>query len=69
MADRAREIGMRMALGATTNAVRLVVLTQTVWLVIAGLLAGLAAATGGATFLAHFLFAVSPRDPASVVAG
>jgi putative ABC transport system permease protein len=68
VADRAREIGIRMALGATVPAVSQLVLSQTMWLVIGGLLAGLGVALGGSTLFAHFLFALSPHDAASFVA-
>jgi putative ABC transport system permease protein len=60
---RAREVGVRMALGATrANIVRLV-LGQTAVLTLVGIGLGLAAAFGLARFVGAQLYEISPRDP------
>jgi putative ABC transport system permease protein len=63
VAQRTREIGVRMALGASApNVVRLV-LRQVLILVTASMLLGLAGAYGMTRFLQDFLWNVSPTDP------
>jgi ABC-type antimicrobial peptide transport system permease subunit len=67
--QRRREIGIRMALGAEAAAVRAMVVRQGMTLVLAGLLAGVAAASILARLLDQFLFAtagefaIAARDP------
>lgn len=72
VAQRTREIGVRIALGASApNVVRLV-MRQVLILVIAGMLLGLAGAYGLTRFLQDALWNVSPTDPvifAAVAAG
>jgi putative ABC transport system permease protein len=68
VAQRAREIGVRMALGAARGQVARLILGQSLRLVQAGLLAGLAMALLAAGALRGMLFEVAPRD-ASVLAG
>jgi predicted permease len=68
VAGRTREIGIRLALGATRAGVRRVVLTQTATLIAGGLAVGVGAATAASGVMAHFLFQVSPRDPVTLVA-
>lgn|SRR5579871_736624 len=63
VAQRTREIGVRMALGASApNVVRLV-LRQVLILVVAGMLLGLAGAYGLTRFVQNLLWNVSPTDP------
>ncbi len=66
--QRTQEIGIRMALGASRNAVLKMVLRQGLTLVLVGLAAG----TIGALFLAQLmkevLFGVSPTDPLTFLA-
>src|SRR5579871_2391184 len=62
-AQRTREIGIRMALGATPEAVLRTVLSQGVWLVLGGLAVGLPAALALARLLRRFLLRVSASDP------
>ena len=65
VAQRTREIGIRMALGAGgANIMRLVV-RQALLLVIVGVVLGLAGAYGLTRFLMNFLWNVSPTDPAT----
>ena len=67
-AQRTREIGIRMALGATPHAVLRIVLSQGVWLVIAGVAIGLTAAVALRRVLARFLLNVSSPDPVTLIA-
>ena len=61
--QRTREIGLRVALGATRKDVVTLLLRQTLAPAIAGLVAGAVAAVAGSGLLSTFLFAVSPTDP------
>jgi putative ABC transport system permease protein len=62
VADRTREIGIRMALGATQSTVIHHVLFDTVRLTLAGLVIGWFAAQGLSRFLTSMLFGVTPSD-------
>jgi ABC-type antimicrobial peptide transport system permease subunit len=66
--ERTREIGIRMALGATVGSVRRLVLRRTALLLVTGLGLGLAGAVASARALAHFLFAIGPGDSPSLAA-
>jgi ABC-type antimicrobial peptide transport system permease subunit len=63
VAQRVRELGVRLALGATRRNVFGLVARRTLWPVAAGLVAGLALALASSRVLATQLFAVSPWDP------
>jgi ABC-type antimicrobial peptide transport system permease subunit len=63
VAERTRELGVRVALGATRSDVVRLVLTSGLWIVGAGVIAGLLAAAIGVRFLTTLLFGVSPLDP------
>ncbi len=65
---RANEIGLRMALGATTADVLGIVLRQGVALAGAGLVLGLAGAIAASRLLTRMLFEVKPEDPLTYVA-
>ena len=59
---RTREIGIRMALGATASQARNLVIRRSMWLVAAGIIAGWAGAAALTRFLQGLLFGVEPFD-------
>jgi putative ABC transport system permease protein len=61
--QRTQEIGIRLALGAETGAVRNMVVVQGMRLVLIGVVLGIGSAFGLTRFLAAFLFGVNVRDP------
>ena len=69
VAQRTREIAIRMALGATTRQVRSMVLHRAGWLVLVGTVIGLAAAAGIGTLVESMslLIEIQGTDPLSFV--
>jgi putative ABC transport system permease protein len=65
---RTNEIGIRMALGATSGAILWAVLRETLILTLAGLAVGVPCALAAARLLGHMLFGVSASDPATLAA-
>jgi predicted permease len=63
VAQRAREIGIRLALGAESSHIRNVVVFQGLRPALAGVVCGLAAALGLTRLIANFLFGVKVWDP------
>jgi ABC-type antimicrobial peptide transport system permease subunit len=63
VAQRRREFGVRMALGATRRDVLRLVLARALRIVVAGLIVGLAGAAAVTRVLQTFLFGVTPTDP------
>ena len=63
VAQRASELGIRIALGATAGSLLLRVLTEGLLLAAVGLGLGLAAAIAGTQWLTSVLFRVQPTDP------
>jgi putative ABC transport system permease protein len=63
VAQRRREIGVRMALGADRREVLRLVLVRALRIVGAGLIVGLAGAVAVTRVLQRFLFEVTPTDP------
>jgi len=66
--QRTREIGLRMALGATRGVVAGGVVRRGSVLVLAGVVIGTVGALALARFIEGLVFGVTARDPASLVA-
>ena len=66
--QRRREVGIRLALGATPARVRAMILSEGLHLVAAGVGLGIVAALALTRVLQALLFSVSPRDPMTFVA-
>ena len=64
--QRTREVGIRMALGATPQSVRQLMLRQGLKLAVLGLALGLLASLGLAQLMGSLLYGVSPYDPFSL---
>jgi putative ABC transport system permease protein len=67
VAQRTREIGVRMALGAQGRQVVLLLLRQELVLVMAGVALGVAASAAFTRLPASMLFEVKPTDPVTIV--
>jgi predicted permease len=65
---RTREIGIRIALGASGNAIARMVLRDGVWLAATGLALGFGLALAGARALPALLYGVGPNDPMTFAA-
>lgn len=65
VSQRTREIGIRIALGATPSELKLLFVQQGLLLGAVGVAAGLAAAVGLARLTTAMLFEISPLDPAT----
>jgi putative ABC transport system permease protein len=68
VAQRTREIGVRMALGATARAVRSQVVAQGTKVVLIGAVIGVVAAYMTTRFLTKLLYGVKPADPVAFAA-
>jgi predicted permease len=68
VAERTREIGVRMALGATASAVRRLVMSQGAKVVLAGTVVGIAGALASTRLLGALLYEVDAVDPVVFVA-
>jgi ABC-type antimicrobial peptide transport system permease subunit len=66
VARRTREIGVRMALGASTGLVTQLVLRQTLWLVGIGVVIGLGASLAATQWVKSLLFGLHPHDPLTI---
>jgi putative ABC transport system permease protein len=67
VSQRAREIGIRLALGARPRAVRRMFVLRSLAVATIGVAAGLAAATAFGRWMASLLFEVRPLDPMTYV--
>jgi ABC-type antimicrobial peptide transport system permease subunit len=61
--SRTQEIGVRMALGANTRNIMMLVMKRGLWQILAGLALGLGAAFPVARIMASLPIGVSPSDP------
>jgi predicted permease len=68
VAQRTREVGIRLALGANRREIGSMFLRQALVLTAVGIALGLAGAMGLARWMSVLLFGVSPLDPATYVA-
>ena len=68
VAQRTREIGIRMALGARSREVLGLVMGQSALLSVAGVVIGLAGAMWTTRYLQGLLFGLTPLDPATFIA-
>jgi predicted permease len=66
VARRTREIGIRMALGASAGNVLWLVLRETLLVMTVGIAIGLPAALGAAQLIAGLLFGLTPTDPLTI---
>jgi predicted permease len=64
--QRTNEIGIRLALGAQRGRVRAMVLRETGWLAMFGVIAGIAIALGLGRLVKSMLYGLSPNDPISL---
>jgi putative ABC transport system permease protein len=69
IAQRTREIGIRVALGAARHDVRRLVVSQTLWPTVAGISFGLAAAVVLTRLMTSMVYGVTPLDPATFAGG
>jgi predicted permease len=69
VANRRNEIGIRMALGAQPGQVRGMILRESTWLAIAGIVVGVGAALGLTRLVKSMLYGIQPYDPLTMVGG
>ena len=65
--QRTQEIGVRMALGASPQQVRRMVVVQGMQLALVGVVIGVASALGLTRLMSSLLYGVKPRDPVTIV--
>jgi putative ABC transport system permease protein len=68
VSERTRELGVRLALGATRREVLRMVMTEALALAAAGVVLGIAGAAATTRFMAALLFGVTPTDPSTFAA-
>ncbi len=65
--ERTRELGVRMALGASGRLVQMMVLRRAAGLVVTGVVVGVVASLGLSQVISSFLFGVEPTDPRTLI--
>jgi ABC-type antimicrobial peptide transport system permease subunit len=68
VARRTNEIGIRKALGARHGTLIAMILRETAWLLLAGLIAGGALSAAAIRLITSRLYGLSPGDPVTLVA-
>jgi predicted permease len=69
VARRRAEFGVRLALGASPASLKRLVLSESLLVVVLGLVVGVVAAAAAAQLLSHLLFELSPLDPGAFLGG
>jgi predicted permease len=69
VANRRNEIGIRLALGAQPGQVRGMILRESTWLALVGIVAGVGAALGLTRLVKSMLYGIEPYDPVTIVCG
>jgi predicted permease len=69
VANRKNEIGIRLALGAQPAQVRGMILRESTWLAVAGIVAGMGAALLLTRLVKSMLYGIEPYDPTTMTAG
>jgi predicted permease len=69
VANRRNEIGIRLALGAQPGQVRGMILRESTWLAIAGIVTGVGAALGLMRLVKSMLYGIQPYDPLTMLGG
>jgi predicted permease len=69
VANRTNEIGIRLALGAQPGQVRGMILRESTWLAVAGIVVGMGVSLLLTRLVKSMLYGIHPYDPATLVAG
>jgi ABC-type antimicrobial peptide transport system permease subunit len=69
VANRRNEIGIRLALGAQPRQVRGMILRESTWLALAGVVVGVGAALLLTRLVKSMLYGIQPNDPLTIVGG
>ena len=69
IAQRTKEIGIRVALGAARRDVRRLVVSQTLWPTLIGISVGVATAMMLTPLVASMVYGVTPLDPRTFIVG
>jgi predicted permease len=69
VANRRNEIGIRMALGAQPGQVRRMILRESIWLAVVGIMAGVGAALALTRLVKSMLYGVQAYDPLTLAGG
>jgi ABC-type antimicrobial peptide transport system permease subunit len=69
VANRKNEIGIRLALGAQQGQVQGMILRESAWLAVAGIVAGVGAALLLTRLVKSMLYGIQPYDPATMTGG